>query len=393
MPSPDELNKGDEKRFARRVASSLLQGQIRRFMHWLIPAIVLGTVANVAFALLTTDVDALEAVQRSAPYAFGLAAALALVPWITDTIHTVIWVRFVGAKVSVVECYKLVLATQLAASLTPTAAGGGYLKMALLTRYGISPGSAVSLVFLHTIEHMVVAAIAVPAALTISNSWDLPVVTTVLHFIRLRITALGLWAIPILAASVLLLRVLWRIGRKKRRFKRVTRKIATFLERLRRDFVGVYVLIAKRGKLRFAITVTSTAIGDICRFALVLPLFVGFSIPIDPVRDWLLQWVVFVATTMVPMPGGAGGAEAMFYLIYGSFVPREILGFVTASWRFLSFYTVLISGGLIFTVLSLRRSAPHHLAAPSNDAGSQHGQRTADSGDSRSKTSSSEKPS
>ncbi len=355
MQNNEDLNSSGKKGFARKATASLLAGQIRRFMHWLIPVIVLGTVANVAFALLTTDIEALQAVKRSAPYAFALAAVLAFVPWITDTIHTLIWVRFVGAKMSVVEVFKLVLATQLAASLTPTAAGGGYLKLALLTRYGISAGSATSLVFLHSIEHTVVAAIAVPTALTMSNSWDLPIVSTVWHFIQLRVTALGLWVIPILGALLLLLQLATRLSHSQHPFRRALRRVTMFAERLRRDFLGVYVLIAKRGKMRFMATLAATAVGDLCRFAVVVPLFAAFSVPVTPVRDWLLQWVVFVATMVIPMPGGAGGAEAMFYLVYGAYVPREILGFVTASWRFLSFYAVLIGGGLIFTALSLKR--------------------------------------
>ena len=81
---------------------------------------------------------------------------------------------------------------------------------------------------------------------------------------------------------------------------------------------------------------------------------------VDPVLFFLLQWVVFTAMSVVPTPGGSGGAEAVFVLVYSALLPDAVIGIATAGWRFLTFYVQLALGSILFTGMNLhdaRRAA------------------------------------
>jgi uncharacterized membrane protein YbhN (UPF0104 family) len=75
----------------------------------------------------------------------------------------------------------------------------------------------------------------------------------------------------------------------------------------------------------------------------------------------VLQVFVFALMTLVPTPGAAGGAEVMFSLIYRAFLPAGTIGLVTAGWRFLTFYFLLLLAAalsLLFGIQSLAASRP-----------------------------------
>ena len=52
-----------------------------------------------------------------------------------------------------------------------------------------------------------------------------------------------------------------------------------------------------------------------------------------PLLYWALQWLTFTFSTMVPTPGGVGGSEAAFLLLYAPFISPDTLGPVMVIWR------------------------------------------------------------
>ena len=43
-----------------------------------------------------------------------------------------------------------------------------------------------------------------------------------------------------------------------------------------------------------------------------------------PLLYWALQWLTFTFSTMVPTPGGVGGSEAAFLLLYAPFILSKL---------------------------------------------------------------------
>ena len=99
---------------------------------------------------------------------------------------------------------------------------------------------------------------------------------------------------------------------------------------------------------------TITMIQWICRYSIISVLLLSLGIVPRPLLFIAFQVIVFALLAFVPTPGGIGGAEALFSVIYSSFLPSHAIGMVTAGWRFITFYFVLLLASMLFSVFRLR---------------------------------------
>lgn len=316
-----------------------------RRLFFLVP---LGIAGNVIFTLATTDQGVLASVVRLSPGHVITAMIFAVVPWFTDAARMSVWSAFLGRRVPYGELLKIVVAAELGAAILPPAVGGTPVKAALLVRKGFSGGAALSLTLLSGLEDWVFFLIMVPAAITLSSAWNIPVVRDALD----AAGAHGPW-IAAGTGLVIVLFLAWR--RNQRSASGYGSSEISWFERFReraqhawREFAGVYRLIAERGKSRFLITMALTAVQWTCRYSIVTLLVIGLGVPARPMLFFALQVIVFGLAVFVPTPGAVGGAEALFYALYRPFVTNEALGLVTAGWRFLTFYFLLLVGIFVF---------------------------------------------
>ncbi|MBN1541513.1 flippase-like domain-containing protein [candidate division KSB1 bacterium] len=281
-----------------------------------------------------------------------LAVGLALLPWLTHTIRLIIWTDFLGQPVRFRESFRIVLATELGSSISPTAIGGGYIKLGMLVQKGLSPGRAASLMTLGTLEDFVFFAFAIPFAVWRTSALQVPVVRDLIQAIRID---RFVWIL----VAILCLWFFWRIIRPTQMGRRLrntpfAQKARVKLCQSAQDFFAAYRMIASRGKKHFLLSLLLTAVQWISRYTVISALLAFFDLPYNALQFFLLQWIVFTLMTFVPTPGAAVGAEASFYLIYGAFVPREMLGIVTALWRFFTYYLQLSLGSLLLGYLNTR---------------------------------------
>ena len=355
---------------------------LRHLFRTALVVVPIGVLGNLAFSLLTTDRALLRSVASFPREYLLLAIALGLAPWITGSLRLLIWTRFLGYGLSFRETFRMTLANDLGAAISPTAVGGGFLKWGLMVQRGITPGAAASLAVLPTIEDGIFFAVALPVAVVLSSAWELPIFGQLVE-------RFGDQTIPLViaaAAALFILRIAVRmalsgaLGRRVRRWGlrwtgRVRRKLRATLH----DAREVFRLVRQRGKHRLALTLLLTAAGWICRYSVVSALIAFLGVPVDPVLFWVLQWVVFTLMSLMPTPGAVGGAEAAFFLIYSALVPGSILGLATAGWRFLTFYLQVGIGAVLFIALGTRgrtlrsrshssgggmHGEPEHLARP-----------------------------
>lgn len=322
--------------------------------------IPIGVLGNIAFSLLTTDRALLAALAGFDRRYLLLAVGLALLPWLTHTIRLAMWTRFLGYGIGYRESFRITLANDLGAAVSPTAVGGGLFKWGLLVQRGVSPGAAVSLTTLPTLEDAIFFAVALPLAVVYTASWELPVFMTIGE----RVGHNALVLLPVVAGIAALSWLAIRLvlggqlgGRARRRGLRATGRTRRRLRVTWRDARGVFSVIARRGKLLFALSMLLTSLQWMARYSVISALIAFLGVPVEPVLFWLLQWVVFSLMAMVPTPGAAGGAEAIFFLIYSAFVPAGIIGVATAGWRFLTFYLQLGLAAILFALLAMRERA------------------------------------
>ncbi|MEX2582901.1 MAG: flippase-like domain-containing protein [Gemmatimonadota bacterium] len=331
----------------------MVRGLDRLFRTALV-IIPIGVIGNVLFSLLVTDREVLASVRTFPREYLLLALALGAVPWICNSLRLLIWTRFLGHQMRFLDSFRITLATDLGAAVSPTAVGGGFFKWGLLVQRGVSPGAAVSLTTLAPLEDGLFFAIAIPIAIFLTASWGHPVFGAVAGQFQGRAAPALLVALGIAVATWAAVR--WVLGgglgnRAQRRSRRLVRRVRRGLRTTWIDARQVYRLIRANGKSRFALSMSLTSLQWIARYSIVSALIAFLGAPVQPVLFWLLQWVVFTLAAFIPTPGAAGGAEAAFFVIYSAFIPGSIIGLATAGWRFFTFYLNLALAALLYILL------------------------------------------
>ena len=309
---------------------------------------------NIAYTWLGTDRALLQSLD-ALPRSYLLAAlALTLVPWVTGSLRLFVWSRFLGHRVPAIELLRMTLVVDLGSAVSPTAIGGEAFRWGMLVRHGVKPGQAATLALMPKFEDAVFFALALPTAVVWTAAWRLPVVASSTRLLSENV-------LTVLGVAILVTAIAWLLGRAALRGHAGAR-VRTFgvrvwgrtRRRLRRalnDARAAFALIMDRGKARFALTLTLTALHWIARYSVITALALFLGVPFDPVLFWLLQWVVFTMMSFVPTPGAAGGAEVAFTAVYATLLPSGFIGLATAAWRLFTFYVPVGLAALLFPLL------------------------------------------
>jgi hypothetical protein len=329
-----------------------------------LPAGVLG---NVAYTWLASDHALLQSLH-ALPRSYLLAAlALTLTPWLTGSLRLLVWSRFLGHHVPLIELLRMTLVIDLGAAVSPTAIGGEAFRWGMLVRHGVRPGHAATLALMPKLEDAVFFLIAVPAAIVWTAAWRLPVVASSTRLLSQNVfIVIGVASLVALAAFLLSRAALrGRGGARVRAIGlRLWGRARRRLRRSRRDAGAAFMLIMTRGKVRFTVTLVLTALHWIARYSVIAALALFLGMPFDPVLFWLLQWVVFTMMSFVPTPGAAGGAEVAFTAVYATLVPTGFIGIATAAWRLFTFYVPVGLAALLFPLLGRLSHDPVPMSGP-----------------------------
>jgi uncharacterized protein (TIRG00374 family) len=336
-----------------------------RLFHTSLVLVPLGVLANIWWTWYATDRSVFHHLADLPREYLYLALALGLVPWFTNATRMWLWSRFIGTGLGWRDNLGVTLGSELASSVVPTSSGTEVMRWGIFVQKGVPQGKAISIVTLCWLQDSLFFALALPLSIVISRAWNLPVLRTVGRQARGKAIVISLSV----AAVVFAVRLLWRavlIGRlgeaPRRKGLKWTAKTKRRLSRTVADVREVRGMVIERGKGLFLLTELITAVQWSCRYSVITALayFLAPGTHIDPVLFFLLQWVVFTAMSVVPTPGGSGGAEAVFVLVYSALLPDAVIGIATAGWRFLTFYVQLALGSILFTGMNLhdaRRAA------------------------------------
>lgn len=317
-----------------------------RKLFFLIP---LGVIGNMVFVLIATNGSLFRSEVHFTPGYFIIAMFLSITPWFTGSLRLLLWSRFLGNRLRYREVFKIVLGAELGAAISPPIIGGTAVKTGMLMQKGLSGGAALSLTVLESMEDGLFFLFMVPLALTISSSWDLPVIQDLLSGIR-NISPRMLLAGSGVVCGAFLVLAQPRCRTIIMRFKPAARITA----RIRPQFhivILTWRTIFFNGKSVFALTFALTAVQWICRYSIISLMLMSLGLPAQPVLFMALQVLVFALMSFIPTPGGAGGAEGVFYVFYRPFLAADSIGAVTIGWRFLTFYLLLLLAAVLFLIM------------------------------------------
>ena len=315
----------------------------------------MGALANIAILFAGhAGLGQLPKIQH--PLLLLLAAGLALVDWVTNSLRLRLWSRFTGHPLPFLSCLRVFLGSILAQAATPTATGATLFKGMMLAEEGVPGAAAVSLVAIETVEDMLFFVLFLPVAFALGA-------TGLMELVARGVFDQGakamLIAFSVMIGAVMLSRVIWlaacrgAFGQRGRRF---ADRVRGAIARTWRDVKRVYGLIIRRGKARFALAMALTTIQWSARYSVAALVIAALGGPFHFFLFAGLQWLVFTFATVVPTPGGTGALEAAYALFYAPFLRLPLLASSVALWRLILFYVPIALGALTFLLLQRRRA-------------------------------------
>ncbi|MEM8558522.1 MAG: lysylphosphatidylglycerol synthase transmembrane domain-containing protein [Bacteroidota bacterium] len=257
------------------------------------------------------------------------------------------WVRLLSdQRLSWWAGTRAYLARELFSAITPSAVGGAPLASAAVGKATmLSTGEAASvLVFVMVMDHVWYITLAV-AVLLAAGTFDLLPAIGGLGYSALVAYSVGLAAWTALLAYATVVRTRW-LGRAigvvtrlpgLRRFHDRLQHVMERLEEQAARFRG-------RSVRFYAASFGYAAATSLCRYVLIAAVLWSF-VPAVPALIALarggLLWLVALA---MPTPGGAGGVEGLFLLLFAAYIPTALRAPILLVWRLFDYALVLALG-------------------------------------------------
>ncbi|MEL6238108.1 MAG: flippase-like domain-containing protein [Pseudomonadota bacterium] len=363
MPSEDQPL--IEERAVVDAPLSALPRRTLTIALWVLPFVALANVGALVWSLGGVNLS----YRIVEPHLIMLAMALIFVPMLTNSVRLVLWSRFFGLDLGFRRALKVTTGTMVANSVTPSATGGMPIKLAFLIGAGVETRRALALISFQTVEDALVLFSLVGITLGVTGfalfdflGQDPELVarfdTTVRSISMVVVwTLVGLAVLGLVVAAGLL-------GGRVRTF---ASKASRAVKRWVAGVLGDWGEAARRGKWVAVVNVMLALFQWCVRFSIAGLVLAAFGVEWRPALYWLLQYLVQSISSIVPTPGGAGGAEAGFLLLFAPFVDPDALVPAMSTWRLIFFFLPLTGAALIFFLLNRKpRAAADAVASAAN---------------------------
>ncbi len=330
----------------------------RKIINRLIVFISIGIGAHILFVLLTTEKSMLVYLQRLSFLHIIAIMLLLFMPWVLYALRIYVWSKFLKEKINYPTLLRIVITSELASALSPTAVGGAPVKAALLLNYGFSVGNAGFLLTYGVIEDIIFYSTGILLASLLSIGVMGNISHTIYGLIGNHIVPITI-IIALFIIYFYLLRT-QRISKKYTLWQYLPTGLKNSIAKLRikikdswSDMKSNFKRAAKSGKKVMAFSLLMLFLQWIAKFTVLLVVLHAFGVSFEPIQVYLRQWVVYVTMLLVPTPGATGGAEASFLLIFGKSIPEELSYLIVSVWRLFTYYFVLLSAVIFYNVLSV----------------------------------------
>jgi len=250
------------------------------------------------------------------------------------------------------EATKIVIANLFLASITPSMAGGEPVRIHLLTRDGLSTGSATASVLGERLLDVIFLLVAVPFAFYVFKDR-----------IEMQLISYGLTiGIIVFAVAIILFAYAIRFPEKTKGFlvwlnikinrllKRPKEKQATVVTRINTEvdnFHESMVFFLTKGRRSFLGAGLLTVVFWLTGFLIPSLILLGLGLGPHFLESYAAQVLLIIIVMMPTTPGSAGVTEGGAAALYSVFIGTSFLGIFVLLFRFITYHMNLI-GGAIF---------------------------------------------
>lgn len=260
-------------------------------------------------------------------------------------------------RTSVTSLLRVPLLNLLGTGVTPFATGGQPAQLFGMTKAGIESGKALSVILMKFLVYQVVVVLFfivgyfsaehfIYAQVDPTFAQFIPFAIAIHAFVILGIALVMFWpAMTLRLVDILspLTKKVMSSERQDRVITKIKQKIATFHEESRRVISSWESLV---GASIFTIL-------QLVVFYMI-PYFVIRAFGYESVNPWLIvtmNIMIVMVISLFPIPGGVGGAELSFQLLFSPFVKNPAtLILVILLWRLITYYFGLFAGIIAYMI-------------------------------------------
>lgn len=308
--------------------------------------VVLVTLANAAILLWSADAGTWRRLLVGNGLYLPLLLALVAAAWALAGARVLVLSRALGHRLRYREALVVSLSSQFGTAATPAGIGAILIRLGLLRRAGIPLGRGAAMFTVDSAIDLAFYALLVPLSLWLiarDEQWR-----EILA--RLERAETG-WLLPAIGVvAIVATGVTWflrrRAGAVRELFER-SRMLREATRELDEARSALRLLLRERRAavaLDFVLGVSQWC----CRYGTLPLILLALGIAKNPAPLILLQGGLFAISSLVVVPGGGGGVEAVAAFVLQSFVPLSLVGVVLFVWRLFTYYLYLIVGGAVF---------------------------------------------
>ncbi len=280
---------------------------------------------------------------------FGFIALI--IAWFTKAYRMYVIARGMGEKIGLGQCFQIYLATCFMSHVTPFNAGGTPLQVYLLHKKGLSIGKATAVTTidlgLHSLVYLMILIVTI--SLNVGFLKKAGIFNQEL-----------IWKTWVIISSLITVGVvlyfMFRFSWGKK--ISVIMKKKGLINRLRQEFSLFKegsLLLVQRNWLGMFKAVLASFIHWFFYLLLAPIILLAMDKEIEFFSLMYSQLIFNVAQTLIPTPGGSGGAEVLLSYLFRGLTGAQGLGLFVLFWRIYTFYSSLLVGGFFFWKLTIGR--------------------------------------
>ena len=259
-------------------------------------------------------------------------------------------------KFDMKKTFDLQLMTFFFNAITPFSTGGQPFQVYTLKKNKLSLSDGTNVIVQESIIHQIALIVVGFLAIIVNEIFDIYKFEGII--LTFLILGFGL--------NILVIFLLFLISHSNKIDKLITKyivKILTFLRIIKNkqilnklhntiDNFNYNSKILLKDKKRFIKLILINCLALLCLYVVPLTILFSFDnyVSFDGMIAIVLVSFISIISSYVPLPGGIGGQEYLFILMFGIYVNQPLLSSLMIMWRFITYYLPMIVGAVIFNV-------------------------------------------
>ncbi|GAB6100014.1 lysylphosphatidylglycerol synthase transmembrane domain-containing protein [Halanaerocella petrolearia] len=302
--------------------------------------------------LYTVNEDTWQALKKlKVNYALIITGVMCLV-WFTNGLKLKVLAEGVDFDLPLLSAIEIGLAGSFFANITPSGIGGQPFKIVALTKSKVSSGKASAIVVVELILRLLFFISTLPLIFIKLSNLFVAYINTKLLIISTIVFFLGLLLLIYLQLCrprYLVLVCFWVLNRGIVAKLISQRKIYAWKRGLVKEihiFHETLWRYLEDSKMELIVSFLLTILSWGAQFTVIYFIIKSLNLQIDLGYLLLLQLLVYTLVIFIPIPGGSGIEVILASLLQRS-IPVSLVGVIVGSWRFFTYYSSIILGGLL----------------------------------------------